>query len=105
LKFKIAIWIAMAFVTIYTIVYTVLIITQCHPISDFWNQYNLTWHQDHTAHCNGVEHQVRLAATVGALSVFSDWYSVMLPAALLFRIRVSYTQKFELLFIFGVGYW
>ena len=40
----------------------------------------------------------------GALSVFSDFFSVMLPGALLLKIQISKRQKWGLMVIFGVGF-
>ena len=40
---------------------------------------------------------------IGALSVVTDFYSVLLPAALVLQIQISRKQKIGLFFIFGLG--
>jgi hypothetical protein len=47
---------------------------------------------------------VAASEAAGGLSVVSDFYSVMLPAVLLMRIRINRRQRFGLIFIFGLGY-
>ena len=47
---------------------------------------------------------VAASEAAGGLSVVSDFYSVMLPAVLLMRIRINRRQRFGLIFIFCLGY-
>jgi hypothetical protein len=102
--FKWAIWAAIAFVVLYTITYTILLVTACNPVEAQWLQYDLRWAKTHKFKCLDPNIQKRTATSAGALSTFTDLYSVMLPAILLVRIRIQKRQRWGLLFIFGLGY-
>jgi hypothetical protein len=101
-KFKWALWTAIGFVVVYTIVFSILIITACSPVEALWMKYELSYTTPYK--CMNISVQVRLAKLAGALSVITDFYSVMLPAVLLSRIRVSMRQRLGLFFIFGLGF-
>jgi hypothetical protein len=104
LRFKWAIWTAIGFVIAYTIVFFILVMTTCTPLEAYWRQYDSAWTLSHRYHCSKNKYQVRLSELAGALSVVTDFYSVMLPAALIMRIRINKRQKYGLFFIFGVGF-
>lgn len=65
-------------------------------------QYDPTYQKSFTCFSN--ESQIKTAYLVGSLSVVTDFYSVVLPAWLLMRIKISRRQKVGLAFIFGVGF-
>lgn len=105
LKFKWAIWSAIAFVIAYTIAFFVLTFTACQPFVALWQQYNPNWlANDPDFLCADTVLITQLSEIAGALSVITDFYSVMLPALLIFKIRITKRQKYGLLFIFGMGY-
>jgi hypothetical protein len=97
-----AIWAAIGFILLFTIVFSILVITACSPVEALWKRYDATY--THSYKCTEIGLQVRLAKLAGALSVITDFYSVMLPAALLLRIRINRRQRMGLLFIFGMGF-
>ncbi|KAF2396765.1 hypothetical protein EJ06DRAFT_482660, partial [Trichodelitschia bisporula] len=103
-KFKWAMWAAITFVVVYTIVVSFLVLFTCNPIPAVWKNYDLQWAQTHKFSCTSRPVQTWVAELTGALSVFSDVYSILLPAALLMRIRISRRQRIGLLFVFGVGF-
>jgi hypothetical protein len=100
-KFKLAIYLAMAFVIASVIIFTVLLILTCNPVDYYWYQYST---KPHNGHCKGYGSQVAGGILQGTFSVISDFYSVVLPATLLLRIRISRRQRFGLMFIFGLGF-
>jgi hypothetical protein len=102
--FKWAIWAAIGFVIVYTIVFSVLLLTNCKPIEATWLQYNFGWTATHKYKCVSNPSIVAASKAAGGLSVVSDFYSVMLPAILLMRIRINQRQRYGLMFIFGTGY-
>jgi hypothetical protein len=104
-KFKWSIWVAIAFVIAYTVSFFVLTFMTCRPFVALWRQYDLVWLAAHPHfYCadNGIE--TKVSELAGALSVVTDFYSVMLPAALIMKIRITKRQKYGLFFIFGMGY-
>jgi hypothetical protein len=103
-KFKLAIWTSMGFVTMYTIIFTAIITIQCTPIDEFWLEYDPEWVSTHTNNCWSIHSDGILARFVGTLSVFTDWYTVMLPAILILPMKMTKKQKHGLMFIFGMGY-
>jgi hypothetical protein len=103
-KFKWAIWCAIGFVVAYTVTFFAVICATCSPIEANWRQYDDNWITKHTYKCAPRNISVKVAELVGALSVVTDFYSVMLPAALIMQIRINRNQRYGLFFIFGVGF-
>jgi hypothetical protein len=103
-RFKVAVWIAIAFVIISWIVFTVLVIVTCTPMSGYWMQYDLKARASGKYKCTSQHLVVALSKLSGSWSVISDFYSIMLPAALLMRIKTNPRQRWGLMFIFSVGY-
>jgi hypothetical protein len=87
---------------LFTIVFSVLVITACSPVEALWRRYDTAY--THPYKCSEIGRQVRLAKLAGALSIITDFYSVILPATLLLRIRINRRQRLGLLFIFGMGF-
>lgn len=102
--FKWAIWAAIAFVIVYTIVFFALLITTCSPVEAIWMQFSFEWTSTHKYKCVSNATIEAASKAAGGLSVVSDFYSVMLPAVLLMRIRINKRQRYGLMFIFGMGY-
>ncbi len=96
----------MAFVIIYTIVFVTLLFVGCRDLVANWFRYDLVWLAENAekAHCWNQSLAFTFATLCGAFSVFTDWYSIMLPAVLLLRLRINARQKYGLWFIFGIGY-
>lgn len=104
-NFKWAIWAAIAFVLAYTIAFYVLTFVACRPFVALWQQYNPDWlAKNPVFFCTDPVLITQLSKLAGALSVVTDFYSVMLPAVLIFKIRITKRQKYGLFFIFGLGY-
>lgn len=104
-KFRWAIWGAIAFVIAYTVAFFVLTFTSCRPFVALWQQYNPDWlAKNPHFFCADIVIATQLSQLIGALSVVTDFYSVMLPAVLIFKIQITKRQKYGLLFIFGMGY-
>jgi hypothetical protein len=101
-RFKWAIWAAIGFVVVFTIVFSSTLITACSPVEALWMRYNLTY--THPYKCTEIRIQVKLSKLAGALSIITDFYSVMLPASFLMRVRINRRQRVGLLFIFGLGF-
>lgn len=102
-KFKWAVWAAMIFAVVIAFTFLVILITGCHPLSAYWEKYDFV-HPISKYHCPSDNATAALGKAAGALSVFSDFYSIMLPAVLLMRIQITRRQKYGLIAIFSVGY-
>jgi hypothetical protein len=100
--FKWALWAAIGFVVVYNITFSILVINCCSPVEALWRRYEAGY--THPYKCIEIGLQVSMSRLVGALSVISDFYSVMLPAALLMRIKFNKRQRMGLVFIFGMGF-
>lgn len=87
----------------YTITFFILVVLTCNPVYAVWMQFDLNWRANNDFYCKSAETQVLVAKLVGALSVVTDFYSVVLPAFLIMQIRISTKQKMGLFFIFGLG--
>jgi hypothetical protein len=103
--FKLVIWGAIFFVLAQTLVFSVLVLETCKPVPMIWYQYIPQWVADHPgAYCKPLSLTVSISYLSGAVSVFSDFFSVVLPGALLLKIQISKRQKWGLMVIFGVGF-
>ncbi len=103
--FKLVIWCAIAFVLAQTIVFSVLVLMTCSPAPMIWYQYVPQWVAAHPgATCSPTRITVGISYLSGSVSVFSDFFSVLLPGALLLKIQISKRQKWGLMVIFGVGF-
>jgi len=76
----------------------------CDPVKAIWMQHDHAWTKTHSYKCVSNHIVVAASEAAGGLSVVTDFYSVMLPAVLLMRIRTNGRQRFGLIFIFGLGY-
>ena len=97
-KYKIAIWIAMFIVIAAAITFTTTLVMQCNPVQYQWEQYDLT---PHRGTCIP---QTVPGILAGVFSVITDFYTVVLPAALLMKIQISPRQRWGLMLIFGLGF-
>ena len=100
--YKYALWSAMAIVVVYTFVMYILLIETCHPLDAYWLQYSPTYLKPYR--CSPVETQLKVSELTGALSVITDFYSVILPAIVVFRMKITHRQRVGLMLIFGLGF-
>jgi len=97
-----AIWVAIGFVVVYSIVFLTFLLTSCYPLVATWKKLDPNY--KHPYHCQSPDLSVTTVRISGALMVFTDFYSVTLPAVLVFRLRMGWRQRFALIIIFGIGY-
>jgi hypothetical protein len=71
------------------------------PLEAQWRRLNSTYTRKYQ--CALPETQTAVSELSGALSVITDFYSVLLPAMLVFKIQVTRRQRIGLLLIFGMG--
>ena len=99
---RLAIWAAIGFVVVYTVIFTIFLITECYPLDALWNQLNPNYTEKYR--CTSTNTQILQGRISGGFMVFTDFYSVTLPAILIFRISMTQRQRIALIVIFGVGY-
>ncbi|KAF2666398.1 hypothetical protein BT63DRAFT_57742 [Microthyrium microscopicum] len=104
--FKWALWFGMFLAVASSVIPTVLSLTSCTPFKANWWQWDIgyVYANAYHFHCRKVAKKVLAARVSGALSVITDFYSVMLPAVLLLRIRINKRQRWGLIAVFSVGY-
>lgn len=95
-----AIWAALAFLAGYFVSILFAYCFMCQPLSAYWESYNYDYDREFTCLNGNI-----LSPFVGALSVFTDVYAVILPCAMLARVNldVPRRQKIGLNVIFGLG--
>jgi hypothetical protein len=94
--------VAIAFVIIYTLVFCIFLLTDCNPVDAQWNQLDPTYTKKY--HCVSTSAEILQGRISGGFMVFTDFYSVTLPALLCFRISMTQRQRIALLVVFGAGY-
>ena len=98
-RFKAAVWIALLYNIFYTMIFFVLLFTDCQPLEARWKQFDPRYTV--TFHCLS---QKILAPLSGGLSCLSDLFSVLIPICVVFTLKLDAKQKIGLTFIFGLGF-
>ena len=95
-----AVWAALAFLAGYFVCIFFAYCFICQPLSAYWESYNFDYDEEFTCINGNI-----LSPFVGALSVFTDIYAVVLPCAMLAKVdlNVPYRQKIGLNLIFALG--
>ena len=99
-RWKLAIYLALAFHAAYLVGITLGYVLVCRPLQAYWMSFDYNWNQDYTcAPANG------LNPVIGVLSVLSDVYAVALPFIILhyYTLDVPRNQKIGLNIIFALG--
>jgi len=89
---------AIIFTAGYCIAFVLVLVFNCSPTDSYWRSYNLAYTKEYT--CVDTRH---LNPVSGALSVFSDLYSVILPMGMLRHFEAPRRQKMALNAVFSLG--
>ncbi|KAI1379008.1 hypothetical protein F4677DRAFT_465274 [Hypoxylon crocopeplum] len=73
----------------------VAVMVQCKPIGANWNPS--------VGHCSGSIHGTRVAFTVSATAIFSDWLCAIIPGFILWNLNMRLKVKVSLVFILALG--
>ena len=93
-----AIYGAIAFSIIYLTAYLLFLVLICSPTSATWLSLNITY--THHYKCG----QRKVAdPLVGALSVFSDVYALVIPQIVVSSMKLPWRQKIALNAVFSTG--
>jgi len=101
-RLRLATWAAIGFVVLYTTIFTIFLLTECHPLDAQWNSLDATYTKKY--HCTPMNAQILQGRISGGFMVFTDFYSVTLPAILVFKVTLTQRQRIALIVIFGLGY-
>ena len=97
-RWKWAIWAAIIFTTVYTLVLFFLLVFNCTPTEAYWKSLDTKYHKDWS--CADTKWVNYVA---GILALLSDFYSVCLPAIMLWPLDMPSRQKIGLNCIFASG--
>ncbi|KAK0860264.1 hypothetical protein LTS02_008590 [Friedmanniomyces endolithicus] len=89
---------AIVFTACYCVAIVLALIFNCNPTNAYWKAYSLSYTKSYT--CANTKSLNPLA---GALSVFSDLYTVVLPMGMLRHFEASKRQKLALNAVFSLG--
>jgi hypothetical protein len=103
-RFRQAIWLVIAIVTVYSLVLFILYVTFCVPVSAIWKQYDTAWAAAHKLHCRSQSTGIGVAWGAGLMAVITDLMTAALPAWLFVRVRLSHRARIGLAVIFALGF-
>ncbi|KAF9775620.1 hypothetical protein IL306_006254 [Fusarium sp. DS 682] len=78
------------------VVFDILAITQCQPISFYWTG----WDQLHKGHCLGIN---PLAWSIAAVSIILDIWMLAIPIWQLVQLQMKWQRKLAVAVMFTVG--
>jgi hypothetical protein len=90
------IWGTIGVAALCMVVFIVLAIAQCQPISYFWTG----WDQLHEGHCIGTN---PLAWALAAVSIVMDFWVLGIPVFQLLRLQMKWQRKLAVAMMFLVG--
>jgi hypothetical protein len=93
-----AIWLAVAFTIAYFFAFTLFLVLACTPVEASWKSLNLMWKRPY--HC--VDREL-VDTLVGALSVFSDLYAMLIPIYIVSKLKMQLSRKIVLYGVFCCG--
>lgn len=100
--FKIALWLNAFYAAGLGIGSTFEFIFQCLPVSYFWERFSIDYGITPTVTGSCLPQTVHLA-TPAILSTISDVLILLLPLAVLFKLKLDAKRKFGLMAIFSLG--
>ncbi|PTD07401.1 hypothetical protein HYE67_002206 [Fusarium culmorum] len=93
---QILIWTTIGVVALSMVVFIVLAIAQCQPISFFWTG----WDKLHEGHCIGIN---PLAWSIAAVSIAMDFWVLAIPVFQLLQLQMKWQRKLAVAMMFLVG--
>ncbi|KAG8673016.1 hypothetical protein FPOAC1_006319 [Fusarium poae] len=93
---QIVLWTTIGVAVLSMVVFIVLAIAQCQPISFFWTG----WDQLHHGHCIGVN---PLAWAIAAVSIAMDFWVLAIPVFQLLQLQMKWQRKLAVTMMFIVG--
>ncbi|KAI8651081.1 CFEM domain-containing protein [Fusarium keratoplasticum] len=90
------IWGTFVFTLVSLVVFLVLALAQCQPVSYYWQGWDAT----HEGHCLGIN---ALAWAIAAVSIVLDLWMLGLPLSQLIQLQMHWRRKLAVASMFGVG--
>lgn len=100
--YKLSVWAALIFCVLYTVIFSITLWAMCTPVKATYLRYDPTFKEPF--HCWSQPTEAWTSQLAGALSVFSDFYALMLPGFLLFQLQIPRQQKIALYCVFSLGF-
>ena len=85
-----------AVILAYSVAYLMFCLFQCHPISLFWNQ----WDMEHGGKCAG---NIKVIISHACLNIAADVWIMILPLTQLVRLNMDLKKKLSVGAMFSVG--
>jgi hypothetical protein len=99
--FFIAIWIGIAYNIGYYVSFVIALSLACRPTQAYWLAFNLEWAATHKFTC--VDEHISLPMSAG-LSTFGDFYSTLIPCALILSLNLPRRQNLAVYLLFSLGF-
>lgn len=90
------IWGTIGTATLSMVIFDVLALTQCQPISFYWKG----WDQLHQGHCIGIN---SLAWAIAAVGIIMDFWILGIPISQLLHLQMKWKRKLAVASMFCVG--
>lgn len=90
------IWATIGATILSLVVFGILALTQCQPISYYWQG----WDGLHEGHCIGIN---ALAWAIAGVSIILDVWMLALPLSQLIHLQLHWMKKIGVALMFGVG--
>ncbi|KAG6978851.1 Satratoxin biosynthesis SC1 cluster protein 4 [Fusarium oxysporum f. sp. conglutinans] len=90
------IWGTVGIAVLCMIIFDLLALTQCQPISFYWKG----WDQLHKGHCIGIN---SLAWAIAAVGIILDFWMLGIPISQLIHLQMKWKRKLAVASMFGVG--
>jgi hypothetical protein len=104
--YKYSLWFGMFLAAVAFAVPLGMLVTSCSPVKALWWQWDMPYiyANAYKFHCRPIHTIVLVSQFTGAISVATDFYSVMLPLLVLAKIQMNRRQRVGLMGIFGLSF-
>lgn len=103
-RFRFAIWALIGVVLLYSIVISVIYITECLPVTAAWLRYDSNWTSSNAVNCASSIQNVVVAWIAGLFAVITTFLTTLLPSSLFVQIRLSKRARIALAIILALGF-
>ena len=96
---QIAIYVAISFTIFYMVATVILLFVVCLPTSSYWESLDVSYTKPYKCINTTI-----IDPLIVALSVFSDFYSLIIPQVVIRRLKMARREKWMLYGIFASGF-
>ncbi|OJJ07744.1 hypothetical protein ASPVEDRAFT_202760 [Aspergillus versicolor CBS 583.65] len=94
---KVILYLLIAVTTVAGLVTWLVILLQCHPVSQFW-------HPENNGRCKDIEIIIAIGYTYTGFAIVCDFTIGLLPIAIIWKLQRSCRTRFGLAFTLGLGW-